>query len=56
MSIPNLTWQQTIVLLACLACPVAAYKFLASPEAAAASMAAGMVVTFLLGRGAKGDA
>jgi hypothetical protein len=54
--IPNLTWPQTLVLLACLAAPIASYKLLGSVEAAAAAMVPGMIVTFLLGRGAKGDA
>lgn len=46
----TITWQQALILLVCMAIPVAAFKFLGSPEAAGASMAAGMVLNFLLGR------
>lgn len=41
---------QAIVLVACLAAPVAAFKLLGSAEAAAATAAVGMVINFLLGR------
>lgn len=46
----NITFPQAMVLLACIAAPIVAYKFLGSPEAAAATMAVGMVLNFLLGR------
>jgi hypothetical protein len=46
----NITLPQALVLLACIAAPIAAYKFLGSPEAAAASMVVGMILNFLLGR------
>ena len=46
----NITATQAIVLLACIAAPIVAYKFLGSPEAAAASMVVGMIMNFLLGR------
>lgn len=46
----NFTWQQALILLACIAAPIVAFRFLGSPEAAGASMAAGMVLNFLLGR------
>ncbi len=50
MSLQNLTVAQAIVLVACLAAPIAAFKLLGSSEAAAATAAVGTVVTFLLGR------
>ncbi len=46
----NVTWQQVLVLVVCIAAPVLAFKFLDSSMAAGASMAAGMVLNFLLGR------
>lgn len=46
----NVTWQQAAILLMCIASPIIAYKFLGSLEASAASMVAGMVLNFLLGR------
>jgi hypothetical protein len=46
----SINFPQAIVLLACIAAPIAAYKLLGSPEAAAASMVVGMVLNFLLGR------
>lgn len=46
----NITLPQALVLIACIAAPIAAYKLLGSPEAAAASMVVGMVANFLLGR------
>ncbi len=52
MKIANITLPQALVLIACLAAPVAAYKLLGSPEAAAATAAVGMVVNFVLGRAA----
>lgn len=48
----NITLPQALVLIACVAAPIAAYKLLGSPEAAAASMLVGMIVNFLLGRDA----
>jgi hypothetical protein len=48
--VKNLTLPQALVLIACIAAPIAAYKLLGSPEAAAASMVVGMIVNFLLGR------
>jgi len=47
----NITLPQALVLIACMALPVAAYKFL-GPEAAGVSAMAGMVLNFLVGRGA----
>lgn len=52
----SVTPAQAIVLVACLAAPIVAYKLLGSAEAAAASMVVGMVVNFALGRPPKGDA
>jgi len=46
----NISLNQALVLVACLAAPVAAYKLLGSAEAAAATAAVGMVINFLLGR------
>jgi hypothetical protein len=46
----NLTLPQALVLIACIAAPIAAYKLLGSPEAAAAGMVVGMIVNFVLGR------
>jgi len=46
----NITFQQAIVFVACLAAPIAAYKLLNSPEAAAATMFVGMVLNFIMGR------
>lgn len=46
----NITLPQALVLIACIAAPVAAYKFLGSPEAAAIGMTVGMIVNFVLGR------
>lgn len=51
----NLTWQQALVFVACLAAPVFAYKFLASPEAAGVAGLVGMVVNFMMGRSSGGD-
>ncbi len=49
-SIKNLTAAQALVLVACLAAPIVAFKLLGSSEAAAATAAVGTVLTFLLGR------
>jgi len=49
MSFRNVTWQQTIVLVAALAATFAAYRFL-GPDAGAASVLASTVMAFLLGR------
>lgn len=46
----NITLPQALVLIACIAAPVAAYKLLGSPEAAAIGMTVGMIVNFVLGR------
>lgn len=46
----NITLPQALVLVVCIAAPIAAYKLLGSPEAAAASMIVGMVLNFVLGR------
>lgn len=46
----NITLPQALVLICCIAAPIAAYKFLASPEAAAVGMTVGMLINFLLGR------
>lgn len=46
----SINFPQALVLLACIAAPIAAYKWLGSPEAAAASMVVGMILNFLLGR------
>lgn len=46
----NISLPQALVLIACIAAPIAAYKLLGSPEAAAASMIVGMIVNFVLGR------
>lgn len=46
----SITFPQALVLIACMGAPIAAYKLLDSPEAAAAGMVIGMVVNFLLGR------
>ncbi len=48
----NISLAQALVLVACLAAPVAAYKLLGSAEAAAATAGVGMVVNFFLGRSA----
>ncbi len=48
----SITPQQALVLIACLAAPIAAFKLLGSAEAAAATYAVGMIVNFLLGRDA----
>lgn len=48
----NITLPQALVLIACIAAPIAAYKLLGSAEAAGAGMIVGMVVNFLLGRDA----
>ena len=50
MSLQNLTWQQAIVFVACLAAPVAAYKLLGTADAVAATTLVGMIVNFMLGR------
>ncbi len=47
----NLTWPQVVILLACLAAPIVAYKLLDSVAAGAVLMGPGMIITFLLGRG-----
>lgn len=49
----SITLAQALVLVACVAAPIAAYRLLGSPEAAAASMIVGMVLNFLLGRNPK---
>ena len=46
----SISLPQALVLIACIAAPIAAYKLLGSPEAAAASMIVGMIVNFILGR------
>lgn len=46
----SITLPQALVLIVCIAAPIAAYKLLGSPEAAAASMIVGMVLNFVLGR------
>lgn len=46
----NISLPQALVLIACIAAPIAAYKLLGSPEAAGASMVVGMIVNFILGR------
>lgn len=46
----SISLPQALVLIACIAAPIAAYKLLGSPEAAAASMVVGMIVNFILGR------
>jgi hypothetical protein len=51
----NLSWPQLVVLLACVAAPIVAYKLLGSAEAAAASMVVGMVLNFLMGRSGPSD-
>ncbi len=51
----NMTIPQALVLIACIAAPIAAYKLLGSPEAAAASMVVGMIVNFVLGRDDSGS-
>jgi hypothetical protein len=48
--VKNISIPQALVLIACIAAPIAAYKLLGSPEAAAASMVVGMIANFLLGR------
>lgn len=48
----NLTLPQALVLIACIAAPIAAYKLLGSVEAGGVVMAVGMIVNFLLGRDA----
>lgn len=48
----NVSLAQALVLVACLAAPVVAFKVLGSSEAAAATAAVGMVINFLLGRSA----
>ncbi len=50
MSLQNLTWQQALVFIACMAAPVLAYRFLGSAEAVAATTGVGMIVNFMLGR------
>ncbi len=47
----SITYQQALVLVACLAAPILAYKLLSSVEAAGATAMVGMIVNFLLGRG-----
>lgn len=46
----TISLYQALVLIACLAAPVAAFKLLGSTEAAAATAAVGMIVNFMLGR------
>ncbi len=46
----SISFSQGFVLVICILAPIGAYKFLDSPSAAAASMIAGMVATFLMGR------
>ncbi len=46
----SISFPQVLILLACIAAPIVAYKFLGSAEAAAATTGIGMIVTFLLGR------
>lgn len=49
MTIRNLTWQQVVVLVACLAAVLLALKFLGN-EAAGVTAVVSTVLTFLLGR------
>lgn len=49
MNLRSISWQQAVVLVACVAGTFAAYKFL-GPEAAGASMVVSMVLNFMLGR------
>lgn len=46
----SITFPQALVFVVCVAAPVVAYKLLGSPEAAGASMLAGMALNFLMGR------
>jgi hypothetical protein len=46
----NVTPLQVIVFVACVAAPIAAYKILATADAAAALVFVGMVINFFLGR------
>ena len=46
----SITYQQALVLIACLTAPILAYKLLSSVEAAGATAMVGMIVNFLLGR------
>lgn len=50
----NITLPQALILIACLAAPIAAYKLLGSAEAAAVLSSIGMILNFLLGRAAPG--
>lgn len=49
MTIRNLTWQQVVVLVACLAAVLVALKFFGN-EAAGVTAVVSTVLTFLLGR------
>ncbi len=46
----NITLPQVVILLACIAAPIVAYKFLGSTEAALATGPIGSIILFLLGR------
>ena len=46
----SITLPQALVLVACIAAPIAAYKLLGSVEAGGVVMAVGMIVNFVLGR------
>lgn len=46
----TITLPQVILLAACLAAPIAAYKLLGSTEAAGVTYSAGTILMFMLGR------
>jgi hypothetical protein len=50
--VKSITLPQALVLVACLVAPIVAYKLLGSAEAMGATAMVGMVINFLLGRGA----
>lgn len=54
-SLKNLTTAQAIVLVACLAAPIIAFKLLGAVEAGAATAAVGTVLSFLMGRTSPND-
>lgn len=43
-------YVQCVILVACIAAPIVAFKILGSTEAAAATAGIGMIVNFVLGR------
>ncbi len=55
MKVFNIPVFQWLALMVCVASPIVAFKILGSAEGAAASMAAGMLLNFLLGRGEPPD-